>query len=314
MSNKPTEAQRKEFRHKVKTKLLFYLNAGLSAITLIIGVLVLLAAETTGKVMFAAVAITAASVIAIIQEVIIILMGLNKRTMFVSVSCIFLYVAIIVLTYATTFHLDETGIAIVTVALTSVYIFVRLGKTIFLLVQAKSKGWIINTILIGALLTGSIIYLGCNYADALNVLYYVGVFLIIEEVIIFFISILSSSSAVRFIRILVRTHVAEALFGLLFFMVVSSIILEMVEPDQIATFGDAMWFCFQTITTIGFGDFKIHSFAGRIIIVLLGIYGIVIVALFTSLIVNLYNDSLDKETKKADDTTLTDSFEDKKKK
>jgi hypothetical protein len=48
------------------------------------------------------------------------------------------------------------------------------------------------------------------------------------------------------------------------------------------------------VTTIGFGDLTAVTPAGRLISVAVGIYGIVAVALITSILVNIYNDSKDK--------------------
>lgn len=44
------------------------------------------------------------------------------------------------------------------------------------------------------------------------------------------------------------------------------------------------------MTTIGFGDMTATSTIGRILPVILGIYGIVVVALITSIIVNFYGE------------------------
>ena len=68
----------------------------------------------------------------------------------------------------------------------------------------------------------------------------------------------------------------------------------MVEPN-ITTFWDAMWYCFAVVTTIGFGDLYAITPLGRILTVVLGIYGIVVVAIMTSVIVNFYNEVSTKE-------------------
>ena len=44
------------------------------------------------------------------------------------------------------------------------------------------------------------------------------------------------------------------------------------------------------MTTIGFGDFSAVTPLGRILSVILGIYGIIVVALITSIIVNFYGE------------------------
>ena len=48
----------------------------------------------------------------------------------------------------------------------------------------------------------------------------------------------------------------------------------------------------------GFGDFAATSVAGRILTVVLGIYGIVVVAILTSVVVNYYNEANAKEKAK----------------
>lgn len=94
--------------------------------------------------------------------------------------------------------------------------------------------------------------------------------------------------------ILVKTHTIDVLVCLLAFMIAFSFAFPIFE-ENIKTFWDAMWYCFTVITTIGFGDFVATSLVGRILTVILGIYGIVVVAIITSVIVNFYNEVTSKE-------------------
>ncbi len=96
------------------------------------------------------------------------------------------------------------------------------------------------------------------------------------------------------IDILLKTHTLDVLICLLAFIIAFSFIFPIVEPN-IANFWDAMWYCFAVITTIGFGDFAAATLVGRILTVILGIYGIVVVAILTSVIVNFYNEVTAKE-------------------
>ena len=61
------------------------------------------------------------------------------------------------------------------------------------------------------------------------------------------------------------------------------------------TYGDALWFSFATITTIGYGDFSVTSYITRTLAVILGIYGILVVAIITSVVVNFYNETKNKK-------------------
>ena len=91
-------------------------------------------------------------------------------------------------------------------------------------------------------------------------------------------------------KIVRKTYAAEILFGMLMLIVAFSIVLPQFETG-IPSFEDALWYCFAIVTTIGFGDFTAATLPGRAISVVLGLYGIIVVALVTSIIVNFYNET-----------------------
>lgn len=95
-------------------------------------------------------------------------------------------------------------------------------------------------------------------------------------------------------KIVRKTYATEILFGMLLLMISFSIILPQLETG-IPSFGDALWYSFAIVTTIGFGDYSAVTIPGRAISVVLGLYGIIVVALITSIIVNFYNET--KNTK-----------------
>ena len=99
------------------------------------------------------------------------------------------------------------------------------------------------------------------------------------------------------LNILVKTHTIDVIVCLLAVMILFSFVLPRAESASgtIKNFWDAMWYCFTVITTIGFGDFYAVSLVGRILTVILGIYGIVVVAIITSVVVNFYNEVTSKE-------------------
>ena len=90
-------------------------------------------------------------------------------------------------------------------------------------------------------------------------------------------------------KIIKKSLVNEILLALLIIIVLCSVYFTVVEPN-ITSYVDALWYSFSVITTIGFGDVYVVTTFGRILSVILGISGIVVVALFTSFIVNFYNE------------------------
>ncbi len=104
-------------------------------------------------------------------------------------------------------------------------------------------------------------------------------------------------------KIVRKTYAAEIVFGMFMLIVAFSIVLPQFEPG-ISSFEDALWYCFMIVTTIGFGDFTAVTLPGRAISVVLGLYGIIVVALITSIIVNFYN-----ETKNTEDPDEAEEME-----
>ena len=87
------------------------------------------------------------------------------------------------------------------------------------------------------------------------------------------------------------TAVDKILIGFLIFMVAVSVLIQVCEPS-IPSFGDALWYSFNVVTTIGFGDYYAVTLAGRIATIILGLYGLLIVALIPGVIVSYYMEFL----------------------
>lgn len=89
------------------------------------------------------------------------------------------------------------------------------------------------------------------------------------------------------------------LIGFLLFILGISFVFLVAEPE-VKTYGDALWYAFSVITTIGFGDYYAVTAVGRICTVILGLYGILIVALIPGVVVSYYLEFLQN---KMDETT-----------
>lgn len=101
----------------------------------------------------------------------------------------------------------------------------------------------------------------------------------------------------------IRATGAERVFtGFLLALALAALMLPRFEPE-IHNLGDALWFLFESFTTIGYGDMVPVTMPGRIITVLVSLYGILVVALSTGVIVGYYNEIL-----KARANTSLDEF------
>ncbi len=92
-------------------------------------------------------------------------------------------------------------------------------------------------------------------------------------------------------RVLVRTmrntHAHQIVLSFVVFVLLSAVGFVLLEPT-ISTYGDALWYCYAVLTTVGFGDLVATTVLGRILSIVLSIYAILVLAIVTATIVNLY--------------------------
>ena len=127
-----------------------------------------------------------------------------------------------------------------------------------------------------------------NVVDAIQYIFLM--LLILARLILHVVGISISQMKLNILLNIIReTYVVEILLGLLLMIIACSSIMSTLEPNM-SDYGDALWYCFALVTTIGFGDISATTLVGRVLSVFLGIYGIVVVAIITSVIVNFYGE------------------------
>ena len=184
---------------------------------------------------------------------------------------------------------------------TGLYSLAIILKCIFSIIQKRTKRAIAFNLLIiifaFALAIGLITSPIDNLEEIQNVV-------IVECVFIAAVSFVEAAivafSELKFkilFKIVLKTFALEVLFGLLTMIVCFSFIFMKVEP-LVETYPDALWYSFAIVTTIGFGDMYAVTPIGRVLSVFLGIYGIIVVAIITSIIVNFYNETSQKKDQK----------------
>lgn len=85
------------------------------------------------------------------------------------------------------------------------------------------------------------------------------------------------SSWKLFLYIFRQTHMTAFLKSFAVFYIVCCLLIWQLDPS-ITSLGDAFWFGFMIVTTIGFGDYTVVHWSSRLVTVVLGLYGILIIA------------------------------------
>ena len=96
-----------------------------------------------------------------------------------------------------------------------------------------------------------------------------------------------------------------AIFGVLFLF--CSLMVWLADPGCL-TFGDGMWFSFEAVSTIGFGDIEAAGPIARVATVVLSIFSVFYIALITGVVVN-YCSNLIKARQKDTLANFVDSLE-----
>ena len=186
--------------------------------------------------------------------------------------------------------------------MSSLYLATIIANRVCLMIEKRKLASFIGNgiLLIICAFLFVIIVFGCTPEDTFAVM----IALLFALVIISLIDVLSFAfSKIQLkglLRIMRDTYVFEIIFGLLILIVASSFYFAIME-DSIESFGDGLWYSFAIITTIGLGDLTVKSLTSRILSVILGIYGIIVVATITSVIVNYYNEVKDERNRKKEE-------------
>ena len=98
----------------------------------------------------------------------------------------------------------------------------------------------------------------------------------------------STLKQLRLLRgILVSTGAGKVIMGFVVFVLLCAGVIWVREPD-IKTYGDALWYCFAALSTIGFGDVVVHTPLSRALTMVLSVYAAATLAIFTAVIVNYF--------------------------
>ena len=64
----------------------------------------------------------------------------------------------------------------------------------------------------------------------------------------------------------------------------AAVFVEVFSPKSFDSFGDALWWAAQTVTTVGYGDVVPRTDGGRVVAVFVMVFGLAVVSLVTAIV------------------------------
>ena len=94
--------------------------------------------------------------------------------------------------------------------------------------------------------------------------------------------------------IIQRSGLKRFVLGFAAFYILFCFLIQVADP-AVENFGDALWFGLNVITTIGLGDYTVSSVAGRILVVILGLGGVLMFAFIPGVLTSYYLEKVESQ-------------------
>lgn len=91
-------------------------------------------------------------------------------------------------------------------------------------------------------------------------------------------------------------------------VLIGAVLMRVFDPDEYPTFGGALWFTLQTVTTVGYGDNTPASGLGRFVASVVMLISIGLVTVVTAVITSLFIQAAGRARGQADRDAQTSSL------
>jgi voltage-gated potassium channel len=127
----------------------------------------------------------------------------------------------------------------------------------------------------------------------------------------------STNQSTRFTRAFVRfqnnpssiRYASTAIITTIVVLVVlGAALMQVFAAEQYDTFGEALWFTLQTVTTVGYGDNTPTSGEGRAIAAIVMLVSIGLVAVITAVVTSMFIRSVSRDDQESDRRLLAEAL------
>ena len=91
-------------------------------------------------------------------------------------------------------------------------------------------------------------------------------------------------------------------------VVVGAIVMRLLDAKQYETFGEALWFTLQTVTTVGYGDDTPTSVVGRVVASVVMLVSIGLISVITAAVTSMFIRSVSRDEQENDRRAVADTL------
>jgi len=107
----------------------------------------------------------------------------------------------------------------------------------------------------------------------------------------------------------VRYAVAAIISTIVALVLIGAVLMRIFAPKQYDSFGEALWFTLQTVTTVGYGDNTPTSAEGRTIASIVMLVSIGLVSVITAAVTSMFIRSVSRDEQDSDRRLLAEALE-----
>jgi hypothetical protein len=106
----------------------------------------------------------------------------------------------------------------------------------------------------------------------------------------------------------VRYAAAAIISTIVVLVVLGAVMMRLLASEQYDTFGDALWFTLQTVTTVGYGDNTPTSGEGRVVATIVMLVSIGLISVITAAVTSMFIRSVGRDEQEADRRVLAETL------
>lgn len=106
----------------------------------------------------------------------------------------------------------------------------------------------------------------------------------------------------------VRWAAAAIISATVALVLVGAVVMRVFDSDEYPTFGEALWFTLQTITTVGYGDVTPSTAVGRVFATVVMLTSIGLITVVTAIITSIFVEAARAQQRESEESSTDETL------